>query len=122
MQYGGVQEIPPGIASPRYEGTKTSESMWRGFEHRRHTWCCSLGTLIGTAVARFPLFLVRAERRVALVLRRPLNVIDHENIDGTFGRFQSKAKLFLNRGEDRRPCRVRIPGQCLPTELRTEII
>src|SRR5437667_11677003 len=106
MQYGGVQEIPPGIASPRYEGTKTSESMWRGFEHRRHTWCCSLGTLIGTVVARFPLSVVRAERRVALVLRRPLNVIDHQNLSASFAGFQFQSKLFLDSREDGWPARL----------------
>src|SRR5690348_5424919 len=35
-----------------------------------------------------------------LVLGRPLDVIEDEDLDGTFGRFEFKSELFLQSGKD----------------------
>lgn len=41
-----------------------------------------------------------------LIFRRPLNVIDDENLHGPLLRFQLEPKLLLNRGEDRGARRI----------------
>src|SRR5437667_10134700 len=42
-----------------------------------------------------------------LVFRRPLDMIDDENLHGALLRFQFQTKLLLNRREHRRPGRIR---------------
>ena len=40
---------------------------------------------------------------VALILRRPFNVVDHDHRNGTLGGFQSQAKLLNSREQIRLP-------------------
>ena len=49
---------------------------------------------------QFPLFAIIYQ----LVWCGSLDVIDHEDIDGTFGRFQSEPELLLQSLEERWSC------------------
>ena len=62
----------------------------------------------------------RFQTEAALILRRPLDVIDHENIERRFTRFEFQSQLFFNRGEYGR-ARVRGRRVRFPFQIHLEL-
>src|SRR5689334_2227465 len=77
-----------GMGGPDWAGAARTAQQ-SAIADRSCMWCsCSQAT----TTPRLP----------SSILRGPFHVIDHQDLDGPFGRFQAKAELLLNSRKQRR--------------------